>query len=529
MTRRWLAPDVSLVVGHRDATELGGPIGSRIEESVRRVFAPVIQLVRDGAPPAGPAVLDAMADVVAGPAFTALAEVGPRPADGADGHGDGDVRTIDPAPPWTVRPEVLHPEPTATILRTLTFVPAPTDGAPFDVAVPASHWPLVHGLVASLVSTDGVRPHDHGPDPVDPEADGGAGLHPDMAALLEGLDHHGLLVDAPPPAPHPSVLAPGITFLGHNAAVVRGERGAVLVDPFLPRRAGAFGDYQPLDITDVGAIDAVLITHGHPDHADPATLLRIPPPTPVIVPVVERESILSQDLLPRLTALGFTDVRALPWGAVETFGDVQVHVLPFYGEQATDGPRLHPDVVNAGNTYVVATPAQRAAFVADGGADDRSSVQVVGERFRTEHGPVDVVFAGYRGWVTTPVELLGSSVGRYILFVPPDRWGDRMQLMNDAAGAVRTAEAFGAPVLVPYADGGAPWFWERGLGPRLDEQPREREGYDPFPERVELVARSIGSDVRVEILRPGAVLTPAGEVVSLPGHTFPWPPVTIPT
>jgi hypothetical protein len=43
-----------------------------------------------------------------------------------------------------------------------------------------------------------------------------------------------------------------------------------------------------------------------------------------------------------------------------------------------------------------------------------------------------------------------------------------MQIMNDADDLLVSAARWGARYAVPYANGGAPWFWERGLGPRLD-------------------------------------------------------------
>ncbi len=510
--RRWLRPDVGLSVDHRDTTPAGGPIGRRIDDSVRAAFAPVMALVEAGHAPDGTEVLAAMAAAVADAPFAALAEVA-----GTAATPGG------PPPGWQVRPDVLRPDPDGTAPSHLTFE---RDGGPaVDVALPPPLWAPVHRLVADLHAPGGVPAPGASTAGTGPPA---APPSPELQALLDALDREGMLQAEPPAPPHPDVTAPGITFVGHNAAVVRGDTGGVVLDPFLvPRRARYPEDFQPLVRTDLGPVDAILITHSHPDHVDPGSLLRFDPATPVVVPAVGSETILAMDFDQRLRQLGFTDVRPSPWGRSLRFGDVTVQVLPFYGEQPTDGPRLHPEVTNAGNTYLVATPHQRAAFVADAGADDRGSMVEVGRRAAADLGPVDVVFAGYRGWVTTPVELLGSSVARYVLFVPPDRWATRMALMHDADGALATADAFGAPVLVPYADGGAPWYWELGLGPRLDDQPAERDGFDPFPERVVRRAAEVGAPSAVVLLRPGDVLLPGGEVRTVPGHRFPWPPVPV--
>ena len=79
-----------------------------------------------------------------------------------------------------------------------------------------------------------------------------------------------------------------------------------------------------------------------------------------------------------------------------------------------------------------------------------------------------LVFSGYRGWQLYPFQLLFSSVSRFLLFVPPSLWSTRQQLMNSVDDAIDVAEGWGARYLVPYADGGAPWYWDIGLGPRLD-------------------------------------------------------------
>ena len=290
-----------------------------------------------------------------------------------------------------------------------------------------------------------------------------------------------------------------ITWLGHNTAVVRSGKAAVIVDPWLLPASNRYPEtFQPAQRAELGEIDALIITHSHPDHFDPATLLQFRCDTPVIVPRVQRESLLSVEMKTRLLELGFSDVRELDWWESAWIADIEVVALPFYGEQPTSGEQLIPEVRNSGNAYLIRTPGVSCAFVADCGRDSRGDVRDVALEAYRRFGSVDFLFSGYRGWRIYPIQLVESSVPAYALFVPPDLYAVRQSIMNDAAEAVDTAEHWHARYLVPYADGGAPWFWEIGLGPILDGsdgQAREWIHFDPMPERVlDDVADTLGAN-----------------------------------
>jgi hypothetical protein len=190
--------------------------------------------------------------------------------------------------------------------------------------------------------------------------------------------------------------------------------------------------------------------------------------TPIYVPYVERESLLAIDMCTRLQQVGFGHVTILRWGEGVHVGPHRVTAYPFYGEQPTDGEVLHPEVRNVGNVYVVESQGQRVALLADAGRDHAGDCRQIATQACHAVGPVDTVIGGYRAWRLHPVQYLSTSVARYVLFVPPDRWGQRLQIMNDADDLLEVATRWSARWVIPYANGGAPWYWDLGLGPRLD-------------------------------------------------------------
>lgn len=74
-----------------------------------------------------------------------------------------------------------------------------------------------------------------------------------------------------------------LTFLGHATVLIELDGVRILTDPVLRHRVGPLRRSGPTpDIAELGAVDGIVISHGHPDHFDRASL-RIVPGDPLLV------------------------------------------------------------------------------------------------------------------------------------------------------------------------------------------------------------------------------------------------------
>lgn len=76
-----------------------------------------------------------------------------------------------------------------------------------------------------------------------------------------------------------------VRFLGHATAVLDVGGVRVLTDPFLRSTLGPLQRHGPLpDPREIGEVDVVVISHGHPDHFDPRSLAMLGGRPTIVVP-----------------------------------------------------------------------------------------------------------------------------------------------------------------------------------------------------------------------------------------------------
>jgi L-ascorbate metabolism protein UlaG (beta-lactamase superfamily) len=139
---------------------------------------------------------------------------------------------------------------------------------------------------------------------------------------------------APPPAPQASV-ANGLrsTLIGHASFLVQVAGLNILIDPVYSERASPVSFAGPKRVNDPGIafdqlppIHVVLITHGHYDHLDLATLARVHGQhKPRFIAPLGNDAIMASSIGGRQNA------AALDWGhSIDLGNGVAVHLVPSY-------------------------------------------------------------------------------------------------------------------------------------------------------------------------------------------------------
>ncbi len=303
-------------------------------------------------------------------------------------------------------------------------------------------------------------------------------------------------------------------FIGHACVSWSSGRTRIWTDPFFrpksPRYAPRYQPLSPLDFPEMDHI--VLLTHSHPDHFDPASVLLFPEKTRFVVPCIPRESALSTNVALRLRQLGFEHVVDMDWWTSSQLDDFVVTALPFYGEQPLGWGSAHElSEYNRGNTYAIRDRRERTSVVlADSGSDPRRSIIEHAHHLRREIGKVDFLFANHRRWQLYPAQHLLTSVPQYLCYVPDAELGVQQKIMMTPEELASVAEIVGARYVVPYAMGGGYWHEEIGLGfdylsrrksTSFDSDPRDLSAIEDVQGGIKLK-----KPFRPIVLIPGAII-----------------------
>ncbi|MFG1888703.1 MBL fold metallo-hydrolase [Micromonospora sp. NPDC049051] len=255
----------------------------------------------------------------------------------------------------------------------------------------------------------------------------------------------GLFSAEPGGSPDRNLDGPGlrVRYFGHACVVVQSGPVTVMTDPFLSDALGDGDRYAYADLPDV--IDYVLITHGHQDHLELASLLKLRHRIgTVVVPKTAAGALQDPSLRLCLEALGFPNVVDVEPGETIELPDGQIVVCPFVGE--------HCDLdIAAKVTYSVRTGGKNLYF----GADNRCVDPALFGHIHDMIGDVDMAFLGMECDGAPLSWMYGPLFSRRI-----DQKMSRSRKLNgsdavEAMGIVRRLRARQAYV---YAMGREPWL-----------------------------------------------------------------------
>lgn len=268
-----------------------------------------------------------------------------------------------------------------------------------------------------------------------------------------------LFTDQPIRKPEPWTGArPRIRYLGHAGVLVEWRGIAILVDPLIPSGSAGEPRYSFSDLP--ARIDYVLITHGHDDHYELSSLLRLRHRVGCLLVPRATGLLWDYSLKSMSQRIGFEHI--VEFDAFESLTpclDMEFVSVPFHGE--------HGELFSAKTCWLVRAGTERMLFAADSNTFDARTYESV----RSITGDIQTVFIG--------TCCSGQSVEKYspLLFgwfergqqtvALEEKFRTRLTDGADAAGAWSVVQALGAKRVYIYALGWEPWLVGY-LGPRKE-------------------------------------------------------------
>lgn len=338
-------------------------------------------------------------------------------------------------------------------------------------------------------------------------------LHEDALEVFNTLLEVGVVqeIERPAAAFAPAGI-PGIYRLQHASLLYRSLRTGILVDPHL------HSAYNPGQISDIcrdqlqDKVDGILVSHFHLDHWSLSTLSMFPRHIPIVVPKVPRSTIICGDMRRLLLDMGFRNVISVDWYSDPiTIGDIQIYVLPFFGEQPLrfDVPK-DSRIRNWGNTYVIRTEHYSSWFLIDSGNDALGTMADVAQQVITKVGKIDFILSNLRQFrIWGPVYING---GANWLTLSPQQIRDFKSMSNHCItlgpdGVAEVCKVVQARYYLPYAH----WWGSIGSEGKSEIDTPGRRETDLLQElEKSLVRIRAATDIVPWKIGDGFVRTPEG-------------------
>ncbi len=189
-------------------------------------------------------------------------------------------------------------------------------------------------------------------------------------------------------------------FIDNACSIIEYDRYRILTDPWLTDGAfeGSWYHYPPIKTKpeDLVGVDAIYISHLHPDHYDPASLIPFPKDVPIIV--LDHGANFLHRLL---NTLGFTNLVPIKDSETKKVGPLE---LTMYGPFAPD--IFHrAEIGNIIDSSVVVEAGKRSLF---NGNDNNPSLDGA-RRLRDRHGGFTLALVKYNAASPFPTCFMNFS------------------------------------------------------------------------------------------------------------------------